>query len=73
MKEIFYAIENLFVNYFFIPFDILREVGDYNWWLSNFMVWIFIRIDLFQLLCCFCGTLGSTDNFDDVSKINKEG
>ena len=30
MKEFFYGIENLFVNYFFIPFDVLREVGDYN-------------------------------------------
>ena len=35
MKEIFYGIENLFVNYFFIPFDVLREVGDYNWCLAN--------------------------------------
>jgi|TARA_B100001939_G_scaffold99864_1_gene86095 phosphotransferase system glucose/maltose/N-acetylglucosamine-specific IIC component len=44
MKEFFYAIENLFVNYLFKPFDFLREVGDYNWWLSNFMVWIFLAI-----------------------------
>ena len=34
MKEFFYAIENLFVNYFFIPFDALREIGDYNWQLQ---------------------------------------
>ena len=44
MKEFFYAIENLFVNYLFKPFDFLREVGDYNWWLSNFMAWIFLAI-----------------------------
>ena len=44
MKEFFYGIENLFVNYFFIPFDVLREVGDYNWWLANIMAWVFIAI-----------------------------
>ena len=44
MKEFFYGIENLFVNYFFIPFDALREIGDYNWWLANIMVWIFLLI-----------------------------
>ena len=44
MKDFFYAIENLFVNYFFIPFDALREIGDYNWWLANIMVWIFLLI-----------------------------
>ena len=44
MKEIFYGIENLFVNYFFIPFDVLREIGDYNWWLANIMAWVFTAI-----------------------------
>ena len=46
MKEFFYGIENLFVNYFFIPFDALREIGDYNWWLANIMAWIFITIGM---------------------------
>ena len=44
MKEFFYAIENLFVNYFFIPFDVLREISYQNWWLSNIMAWIFTAI-----------------------------
>ena len=44
MKKFFYAIENLFVNYLFKPFDFLRELGDDNWWLSNFMAWVFIGI-----------------------------
>ena len=61
MKEIFYAIENLFVNYFFIPFDILREVGDYNWWLSNFMVWIFMTIGT----AAFCYWMIQLKKFDD--------
>ena len=61
MKEIFYAIENLFVNYFFIPFDMLREVGDYNWWLSNIMAWIFISIGT----AAFCYWMIQLKKFDD--------
>jgi len=61
MKEIFYGIEDLFVNYFFIPFDLLRETGDYNWWLSNIMVWIFMTIGT----GAFCYWMVQLKKFDD--------
>ena len=61
MKEIFYGIENLFVNYFFIPFDVLREVGDYNWWLANIMAWIFTAIGTIA----FCYWMVQLKKFDD--------
>tara|TARA_B100001250_G_C19162932_1_gene513151 strand:- start:288 stop:515 length:228 start_codon:yes stop_codon:yes gene_type:complete len=60
MKEFFYAIENIVVNYFFIPFDSLREVGNYNWWLSNIMVWIFFTIGA----TAFCYWMFQLKKFD---------
>ena len=61
MKDLFYGIENLFVNYFFIPFDALREIGDYNWWLANIMVWIFMVIGT----VAFCYWMVQLKKFDD--------
>ena len=61
MKEFFYGIENLFVNYFFIPFDALRELSNYNWWLSNIMAWIFTAIGI----CAFTYWMIQLKKFDD--------
>ncbi len=61
MKEIFYGIENLFVNYFFIPFDILRGIGDNNWWLANIMAWVFTAIGTIA----FCYWMVQLKKFDD--------
>lgn len=44
MKDFFYAIEDLFVNVLFAPFDALRALELDNWWLANTMSWIFAII-----------------------------
>lgn len=44
MKDFFYAIEDLFVDYLFIPFDALRALELDNWWIANIMSWIFLAI-----------------------------
>ena len=67
MKEFFYGIENLFVNYFFIPFDALREIGDYNWWLANIMAWIFITIGM----VAFTYWMIQLKKFDDNNEEDK--
>jgi len=46
MKDFFYAIQDLFVNYLFWPFDFLRELALDNWWLSNIVSWILTIICL---------------------------
>ena len=46
MKDLFYAIQDLFVNYLFYPLDVLRETELNNWWLANIISWIFIVIGL---------------------------
>lgn len=44
MKDFFYGIEDLFVNFLFLPFDALRALQLENWWAANFLSWIFIII-----------------------------
>lgn len=40
MKDFFYAIEDLFVNILFAPFDALRAMELDSWFLANGFNWI---------------------------------
>ena len=46
MKDFFYAIQDLFVDVLFLPFDALRELELENWWTANIISWIFIVIGI---------------------------
>ena len=46
MKDFFYAIQDLFVDVLFIPFDALRALELENWWFANIMSWLFTIIGL---------------------------
>lgn len=46
MKDFFYAIEDLFVDVLFAPFDALRALELSNWWLANILSWLFIIIGI---------------------------
>lgn len=46
MKDFFYAIEDLFVNVLFAPYDYLRFMELENWWTANIVSWIFTIIGL---------------------------
>jgi len=46
MKDFFYAIQDLFVNVLFAPFDALRALELENWWAANTMNWLFMIIGL---------------------------
>ncbi|MBT8262793.1 MAG: uracil phosphoribosyltransferase [Bacteroidia bacterium] len=46
MKDFFYGIETLFVDYFFAPFDALRAIEMDSWWISNVMSWLFFALGL---------------------------
>jgi hypothetical protein len=46
MKDFFYAIQDLFVNVLFTPFDALRALELDNWWLANIVSWLFITIGI---------------------------
>lgn len=44
MKDLFYAIEDLFVNVLFAPLDALRSLELESWWAANTASWIFVLI-----------------------------
>ena len=46
MKDFFYAIQDLFVNVLFLPFDSLRQIELENWWIANTMTWLLTIIGL---------------------------
>ena len=46
MKEFFYAIQDLFVNVLFAPFDALRTLELESWFGANVMSWLFLLIGL---------------------------
>lgn len=44
MKDFFYAIQDLFVNVLFAPYDALRALELDNWFAANIVSWIFLVI-----------------------------
>jgi hypothetical protein len=50
MKDFFYAIQDLFVNVLFAPFDALRALELENWFGANTMSWLFIAIGFVAML-----------------------
>jgi len=44
MKDFFYAIEDLFVDVLFAPYDALRALELESWFLANIVSWIFVII-----------------------------
>jgi len=49
MKDFFYAIQDLFVNVLFAPFDALRALELENWFSANLMSWLFMAIGFVAL------------------------
>ena len=44
MKDFFYAIQDLFVNVLFAPFDALRALELDSWWAANIVSWVLLLI-----------------------------
>ena len=44
MKDLFYAIQDLFVDVAFAPYDMFRALELENWFAANIMNWIFMII-----------------------------
>lgn len=67
MKDFFYAIQDLFVNFLFKPFDWLRTIELDNWWLANSFSWIFIIIGF----VAFVYWMGQLKKFNDNHEEDK--
>jgi len=50
MKDFFYAIQDLFVDVLFAPYDALRALELENWFGANIMSWVFIAIGFVAML-----------------------
>ena len=46
MKDFFYAIQDLFVDVLFAPFDALRALELESWFAANIVSWIFTLLVL---------------------------
>ena len=67
MKDLFYAIEDLFVNVLFAPFNALRALELENWFSANIMSWIFMAIGL----VAFVYWMLQLKQFNDNNEENK--
>ena len=67
MKDFFYAIQDLFVNVLFLPFDALREIQLDNWWAANIVSWILAVIGL----AAFIYWMLQLKSFDDNNEEDK--
>lgn len=50
MKDFFYAIQDLFVDVLFAPFDALAAMELDNWWSANIISWMFIIISIVAMV-----------------------
>ncbi len=67
MKDFFYAIEDLFVNVLFAPFDWLRALELDNWWAANTVTWIFSIIGIIAMVYW----MGQLKKFNDNNEEDK--
>lgn len=67
MKDFFYAIQDLFVNVLFTPFDALRALELTNWFGANVMSWLFMAIGL----VAFVYWMGQLKKFNDNGEEDK--
>jgi len=67
MKDFFYAIQDLFVNVLFAPFDALRSLELNNWFASNTISWLFLVIGLIA----FVYWMGQLKKFNDSGEEDK--
>jgi hypothetical protein len=67
MKDFFYAIQDLFVNVLFAPYDALRSLELDNWWLANCVSWILSLIGLVAFVYWMM-KLRSFDNNNEEDK-----
>ena len=69
MKDFFYAIQDLFVDVLFLPFDSLRELELENWWAANVVSWIFTLIGLVAFVYWMLQLKGFNDRGEEDKSV----
>jgi len=70
MKDFFYAIQDLFVNVLFAPFDALRALELEHWWEANGMSWLFLIIGLVAFAYWMLQLKSVNDNNEEDKSIS---
>ena len=70
MKDFFYAIQDLFVDVLFAPFDALRTLELDNWWSANIMSWLFTVIGLVAFVYWMLQLKKFNDNNEEDKSIS---
>lgn len=69
MKDLFYAIQDLFVNILFWPFDKLREIELDSWWVANAVSLILIVIGIVAFVYWMIQLKGFNDNNEEDKSV----
>lgn len=70
MKDFFYAIQDLFVNVLFAPFDVLRALEPESWLGANVMSWLFLAAGLIAFVYWMLQLKKFNDNGDEDKSIS---
>ena len=70
MKDFFYAIQDLFVNVLFAPFDYLRTLALENWWTANIMTWLLTLIGVVAFVYWMLQLKKFNDNNEEDKSIS---
>lgn len=69
MKNFFYAIQDLFVNVLFWPFDKLREIQLDSWWVANAVSLILIVIGIVAFVYWMIQLKSFNDNNEEDKSV----
>lgn len=69
MKDFFYAIQDLFEGFLFIPFNALAKLELENWWAANIVSWILAVIGLVAFVYWMLELKKSNDNNEEDKSI----
>ena len=70
MKDFLYAIQDLFVDVLFAPYDALRALELENWFGANTISWIFIIIGFVAMVYWMLQLKGFNDNNEEDKSIS---
>ncbi len=69
MKDFFYAIQDLFVDVIFAPFDALRALELESWFGANVISWIFIIVGFVAMVYWMLQLKTSNDNNEEDKSV----
>ncbi|MDO7172167.1 DUF6341 family protein [Mariniflexile sp. AS56] len=70
MKDLFYAIQDLFVNVLFKPMDALRALELENWFAASTISWIFVIIGFAAMVYWMKQLKSFNDNNEEDKSIS---